>query len=76
MTSLTTAGERTVVALKELHDGDWKTVSVRPSEWPPIPAGTRCRFVEEWSNLYGRWVRIIGPNGNKYDVKPTDVEFA
>lgn len=60
-------------AVVPLDHGDWKTASVHPDRWPTIKAGTVVEEVGRWTNCYGQWVKIIGPNGEKYDVRPSDL---
>ena len=64
-----------VVALRDLEHGDWKTTLARPDRYPAIKKGTECKFVKRWTNLYGAWVTILGPNGNEYDVREGDLWF-
>ena len=64
-----------VKALKMLHHGDWKTVSVFPDRYIPVPASTEVTVIRTWINCYGKWVRVEGPNGNHYDVREEDLQL-
>lgn len=61
-------------AKKELQHGDWKTASVFPDRYKPVPASTEVEVVRTWINCYGKWVRVKGPNGSSYDVREEDLE--
>ena len=63
-----------VKALSELHHGDWKTASVFPDRYPPIPEGTEVEVIKTWNNFYGEWIRVKGPNGSHYDVEEDKLE--
>lgn len=58
-----------VILEKDGDHGDWKTSSVRPGYWPTIPKGTKVEVIAEFTNFYGRYWTVIGPNGNKYDLE-------
>lgn len=62
------------ITLKVLGHNDWKTASVFPERWPLIEGGSKVEIISEWSNFYGRQLRIKGPNGEKYDVDPLNVK--
>jgi hypothetical protein len=64
-----------VKTIRPTGHGDMKSVWARPNQWPIIPKGTSLKVKEVWDNLYGRWLKVVGPNGEEYDIDPRDVEY-
>lgn len=63
-----------VIAKVDLQTNDWKTASVRPDDFPIIPAGTLVEYEGEYHNFYGTWAKIRGATGYAYYVDPKDVK--
>lgn len=61
------------VTARIVNHGDWKTASVFPDRYKPIPENTEVKVIRTWSNCYGLWVRVEGPNGSHYDVREDDL---
>ena len=55
------------------HHGDWKTVSVRPGDWPTIPAGTEVEVIGWMQNMYGVFLKVKYKNW-EYDIPTSDFE--
>lgn len=60
--------------LEDVDHADWKTASVHPDRWPTLKKGTHVTLLERWSNYYGNWLKVQGPNGSKYDISPAKVK--
>lgn len=60
-----------IIMLRDAEHGDWKTASVRPEAWPTLNKGTEVEYIKDWNNFYGLQRRVIGPNGNIYDIPPS-----
>lgn len=57
-----------------LMHGDWKTTAAHAHRYPMIEKGTTVKLISYFSNFYGIYARIEGPNGNNYDVEPDKLE--
>lgn len=60
------------IALKQLHDEDFVTQSVRKYE--DIPRGATVEYIKNIKNLYGIFA-LVEYNGVRYYVKPLDLEL-
>lgn len=60
---------KTLIALKEVYNEDWKTAIAKKQE--PIPKGAEVEFAGTLSNYYGYWWKVWY-NASLYYVNPSD----
>ena len=49
------------VAIRQVEHQQWKTSTLPANKWKNLPVGTELIFLEEESNFYGKFWKMIYP---------------